>query len=166
MAEMGGLGRRMPVTGRCYLVGVLALAGVPIFNGFWSKDMLFASALHAGKLVPLALAVVTAVLTVTYSVRSYIKVFAGEPAPAAAQAEEPHPSMLFPWCCWRRERLPLGSSSATTPPTSAGAGSSTRLSAFPPWLPKRCTAPPSFSPWRRCCWGDHGGGDAESEPGG
>ena len=96
MAEMGGLGRRMPVTGRCYLVGVLALAGVPIFNGFWSKDMLFASALHAGKLVPLALAVVTAVLTVTYSVRSYIKVFAGEPAPAAAQAEEPHPSMLFP----------------------------------------------------------------------
>ncbi|HOJ84886.1 MAG TPA: NADH-quinone oxidoreductase subunit L, partial [Bacillota bacterium] len=96
MGEMGGVGRRMPVTGRCYLVGVLALAGVPIFNGFWSKDMLFASALHSGNIVPLVLAVITAALTVTYSVRSYIRVFTGEPAPSTAQAKEPHPSMLFP----------------------------------------------------------------------
>ncbi|HOA35719.1 MAG TPA: NADH-quinone oxidoreductase subunit L [Bacillota bacterium] len=96
MGEMGGVGRRMPVTGRCYLVGVLALAGVPIFNGFWSKDMLFASALHSGNIVPLVLAVITAALTVTYSVRSYIRVFTGEPAPSTAQAKEAHPSMLFP----------------------------------------------------------------------
>ncbi|HHX87559.1 MAG TPA: NADH-quinone oxidoreductase subunit L [Firmicutes bacterium] len=96
MGEMGGLNRKMPVTGKCYLVGVLALSGVPIFNGFWSKDMLFASALHSGNFVPLALAVATAVLTVTYSVRSYFQVFTGELTPACEKAEETHPSMLFP----------------------------------------------------------------------
>lgn len=96
MGLMGGLGRRMPVTAKCYLIGVLALSGVPVFNGFWSKDMLFASALHSGHIVPLVLAVVTAVLTVTYSIRSYFKVFTGEVAPACAEARDPHPSMLFP----------------------------------------------------------------------
>ena len=58
--------------------------------------MLFASALHSGNIVPLILAVATAVLTVTYSVRSYLKVFTGELTPACSKAEETHPSMLFP----------------------------------------------------------------------
>lgn len=96
MSEMGGLNRKMPITGACYLIGVLALSGVPIFNGFWSKDLLFASALHSGNIVPLILAVATAVMTVTYSLRSYFTVFTGKLASAGSKAKETHPVMLFP----------------------------------------------------------------------
>ncbi len=96
MDEMGGLGRKMPVIRTCYLIGVLALAGVPIFNGFWSKDMLFASALHSGNIVPLVFAVATAVLTVIYSLRSYFRVFTGELSAAGEKAHQSPPSMLLP----------------------------------------------------------------------
>ena len=58
--------------------------------------MLFASALNSGKYIPLALVAVTAVLTLTYSVRSYLKVFTGELTLACSKAEETHPVMLVP----------------------------------------------------------------------
>ncbi|MCK9912146.1 NAD(P)H-quinone oxidoreductase subunit F, partial [Microbacteriaceae bacterium K1510] len=36
--EMGGLWKKMPVTGMVFLIGCLAIAGVPPFAGFWSKE--------------------------------------------------------------------------------------------------------------------------------
>jgi NADH-quinone oxidoreductase subunit L len=40
MRRMGGLGRRMPFVRNVFIVGALALAGVPILNGFWSKELI------------------------------------------------------------------------------------------------------------------------------
>jgi len=46
--KIKGLGKRMPITALGLTISLLALAGVPPLNGFWSKLMLFGSALDAG----------------------------------------------------------------------------------------------------------------------
>ena len=52
--KIKGLGRRMPITALGLVISLLALAGVPPLNGFWSKLMLFGAALDAGSVVPWA----------------------------------------------------------------------------------------------------------------
>ncbi len=49
--KLKGLGRKMPITSLGLVVCLLALAGVPPLNGFWSKLILFGSALDAGSVV-------------------------------------------------------------------------------------------------------------------
>jgi proton-translocating NADH-quinone oxidoreductase chain N len=49
-----GIGRRMPVTSLVMVIALFALAGVPPLNGFWSKFILFASAVDAGSEIPWA----------------------------------------------------------------------------------------------------------------
>jgi NADH:ubiquinone oxidoreductase subunit 2 (subunit N) len=46
-----GLGRRMPITAIAFTISLLALAGVPPLNGFWSKLVLFGAAINSGPLV-------------------------------------------------------------------------------------------------------------------
>jgi len=46
--KLKGLGRRMPITALGLVISLLALAGVPPLNGFWSKLMLFGAAIDAG----------------------------------------------------------------------------------------------------------------------
>jgi NADH-quinone oxidoreductase subunit L len=78
MRRMGGLRALMPVTAVTFIVGWLAIAGVPPFSGFWSKDevLLFAWEKH-----PLlwAVGLVTAVLTAFYMGRQVFLTFFGEP---------------------------------------------------------------------------------------
>jgi NADH-quinone oxidoreductase subunit L len=77
MHEMGGLLKYMPVTGATFLIATLALAGVPPFAGFWSKDEIVAAAWTSGhKLVFLA-AIVTAFLTAFYMARACTLTFFG-----------------------------------------------------------------------------------------
>ena len=52
--KIKGLGRRMPITALGLVISLLALAGVPPLNGFWSKLMLFGAALDAGSVAPWA----------------------------------------------------------------------------------------------------------------
>ncbi|MBV9667606.1 MAG: NADH-quinone oxidoreductase subunit N, partial [Nitrososphaeraceae archaeon] len=46
-----GLGRRMPITAIAFSISLLALAGVPPLNGFWSKLVLFGAAINSGSVV-------------------------------------------------------------------------------------------------------------------
>jgi NADH-quinone oxidoreductase subunit L len=48
MRKMGGLGRAMPFNRNVFMVGALALAGVPVLNGFWSKELILEHGLHDG----------------------------------------------------------------------------------------------------------------------
>ena len=52
--KLRGLGRRMPITSLGLVISLLALAGVPPLNGFWSKLMLFGAAINAGSSIPWA----------------------------------------------------------------------------------------------------------------
>ena len=45
--NLGGLGRKMPVTFACFLMLALSISGVPPFNGFFSKELIFDGALKA-----------------------------------------------------------------------------------------------------------------------
>ena len=79
LREMGGLGRKMPLTRACTLIGVLALSGIPILNGFWSKDLVLESLMQAGTYAyfPLWILMAAALLTAIYSVRMYVLAFEG-----------------------------------------------------------------------------------------
>ncbi|MGH9111030.1 MAG: NADH-quinone oxidoreductase subunit L [Acidimicrobiales bacterium] len=91
MRRMGGLRKYMPLTAATFIVGWLAIAGVPPFAGFWSKDdiLLFAwgSGGAEGKAL-WAIGLVTALLTGYYMSRQVFMVFFGEPR----RAQEPEPA--------------------------------------------------------------------------
>ncbi len=78
--RMGGLGRAMPRTRVAFLIGSLALVGVPPFAGFFSKDSIIAALLSRGDFgVALAMcALIGTFLTGVYAFRLYYVVFHGE----------------------------------------------------------------------------------------
>jgi NADH-quinone oxidoreductase subunit L len=92
MRRMGGLRNFMPLTAATFMVGWLAIAGVPPFAGFWSKDdiLLFAwgSGAAGGKAL-WAIGLVTALLTGYYMSRQVFMVFFGEPRWRTEGAPQP-----------------------------------------------------------------------------
>jgi NADH-quinone oxidoreductase subunit L len=93
MRRMGGLKDHLPKTWLAFLVGSVALVGIPPFAGFWSKDAIIASALteDAGSAVLGVLALAGAFLTGLYTFRMFFLVWYGEPSDEVrAAAEHPH----------------------------------------------------------------------------
>ena len=92
LRKMGGLRRLMPFTYVAFLVGALALVGVPPFSGFFSKDPILANALDAGDLgyVLFALAAAGALLTGLYTFRMIFLAFGGEPSEELKARYHPH----------------------------------------------------------------------------
>ncbi len=81
---LGGLFRKMRLTGATFLVGGLALAGIVPLAGFWSKDeILYESLAHGSTAVYLTLAA-TAALTALYTTRLVVLTFFGQPRDADA----------------------------------------------------------------------------------
>jgi len=79
MGKLGGLWKKMPVTGTTFLVGSLALAGVVPLAGFWSKDeILAATQTWSGGWVTILLGF-AAIMTAFYSTRLFIRTFLGKP---------------------------------------------------------------------------------------
>ena len=101
MRRMGALRRLMPVTAFTFIIGWLAIAGVPPFAGFWSKDEILLYAFANNRALYLV-GMVTALLTAYYMTRQVIMVFFGEARwhdrsdehGAHGDAHEPHES---PW---------------------------------------------------------------------
>jgi NADH-quinone oxidoreductase subunit L len=80
---MGGVGRLMPVTRITFLIGSLALVGVPPFAGFFSKDPIIAATMTRGwyGYILFAAALIGTFLTGLYAFRLFLIVFPGEPSP-------------------------------------------------------------------------------------
>jgi len=102
MRELAGLWRTMPRTASLAMVAAAAMAGVPLLNGFLSKEMFFAEALDAGELgafsqfVPYVV-MVGGACSVAYSIRFIHDVFFhGEPRGAAGPGHEPPRFMRLP----------------------------------------------------------------------
>lgn len=75
--KMGGLKKWMPVTNITFLIGCLAIAGIPGFSGFFSKDEILAHAFGYNKII-YALALVGALMTAFYMFRLYYITFTGK----------------------------------------------------------------------------------------
>jgi NADH-quinone oxidoreductase subunit L len=97
MRQMGGLGPMMPFVRAVFLVGALALAGLPLANGFFSKELVLEEGLHYGPLWAYMGMLLGAGLTALYTLRMVAMVFYGE----TAVTKQTHDAPLL-------MRLPLG----------------------------------------------------------
>ena len=104
LRRMGGLRRAMPVTYWTFLVGALAISGVPLLSGFFSKDEILYRTFAGGHPWLWLTAAVTSLLTATYMFRLVFLAFHGDPAApsgetghhAAAHPHDAPPSMAVP----------------------------------------------------------------------
>ena len=76
--EMGGLRKHMKITSTTFVIACLAIAGVPPFSGFWSKDEILVAVQRSGHVGLYLIAIVGALLTAFYMFRLYFVVFLGE----------------------------------------------------------------------------------------
>ena len=79
MRRMGGLWQAMPLVANTFVIGAAALAGVPLLNGFWSKELILETALENGYPLVYGTLVLVAGLTAAYTVRMVWFVFLGTP---------------------------------------------------------------------------------------
>lgn len=94
--EMGGLWKKLRVTGPLFLVGTLAISGVPLFSGFFSKDEILISAWVHGNTALFWLAVIAAFFTAFYMFRLFFLVFTGEARKEIKHVHESPAVMTLP----------------------------------------------------------------------
>ncbi len=97
MWAMGRLGRAMPKTALVFVVGTLALCGVPPFSGFVSKEAILAGVWAGGLRGPFVLLAVTVFLTALYMFRAVFVTFFGvRPAGGSGHPADPPAVMMGP----------------------------------------------------------------------
>jgi NADH-quinone oxidoreductase subunit L len=99
MRQMGGLGRRLPQTRCTFWIGCLAIAGIPPFAGFFSKDEILHSAAAGGAWILWIVGLATAAITAFYMFRAYYMTFSGSFRGTRDQEHHLHespPSMVVP----------------------------------------------------------------------
>jgi len=94
--ELGGLGRNMPITATLFIVGALAISGVPPFNGFASKWTIYVAGVEAGQPICTAIAVIMSALTLAYFLKAINLMFLGQRPEHLRDVKEAPPLMLFP----------------------------------------------------------------------
>jgi multicomponent Na+:H+ antiporter subunit D len=90
-----GLGRKVPVAGVLFLIGGLALVGIPPTNGFVNKMVLFRSGIEAQQYASLAAVAFASILTLVYVVRSFQRIW-WQPAAIAGEAKATGDRLLAP----------------------------------------------------------------------
>jgi len=93
MREMGGLGNQMPLVRNVFIIGALALAGLPFLNGFWSKELVLEAGLAHGPLWAFIAMLVGAGLTALYTFRCVWLVFFASPRAKEIHAHDALPAM-------------------------------------------------------------------------
>jgi NADH-quinone oxidoreductase subunit L len=86
--NMGGLRKELPITYWTFLIGAIAIAGIPPLAGFFSKDEILFKTFTHGNQVMWAIGVVTAFLTATYMFRLVFMTFFGERRSAPAENDK------------------------------------------------------------------------------
>jgi len=94
LQRMGGLIRRMPITGWTFAIGALALAGIPPLAGFFAKDQILEIANHTGRTWIYLLGTLGALLSALYIGRLLFLAFFGEPRSEEAEHAHESPSVM------------------------------------------------------------------------
>ncbi|MBI5929221.1 MAG: NADH-quinone oxidoreductase subunit L [Chloroflexi bacterium] len=79
MRKMGGLARSMPIVAVVFVIGAMALAGIPGVNGFWSKELILERGFDEAPLLFSTAMLIGAGLTALYTLRMVWMVFFGTP---------------------------------------------------------------------------------------
>ena len=94
ISQLRGLGTRMPLVAAAFMVGALAVTGVPPFSTFWSKLLIFTGALEVPNgAILLVLLAAESVVSFAWFMWVAQRIFLGSPSPAAASAAAPPPAM-------------------------------------------------------------------------
>jgi formate hydrogenlyase subunit 3/multisubunit Na+/H+ antiporter MnhD subunit len=96
LEELGGMGRKMPVTFLCFSAALFSAAGMPPFNGFNSKLVIYYALIERGELVLAIIAILSSVITLAYFLKFMHGAFFGQLTPAAERACEVGPAMRLP----------------------------------------------------------------------
>jgi len=94
--ELGGLGKNMPITAGLFVIGALAISGVPPLNGFASKWTIYIAGIEAGKAVFSLIAIIMSVLTLAYFLKAINSIFLGQRPKRLQNVKEAPLTMLFP----------------------------------------------------------------------
>ncbi|MDD4183249.1 MAG: proton-conducting transporter membrane subunit, partial [Candidatus Omnitrophica bacterium] len=95
LSELGGLGRKMPITFICFIITAASISGVPPFNGFFSKELVYDGALERGLIFYLA-AIAGSFLTAASFLKLGHSVFLGKISQSHENIREVKWQMLFP----------------------------------------------------------------------
>jgi NADH-quinone oxidoreductase subunit L len=95
MKDMGGLRKYLPITNLSFLIACLAIAGIPPFAGFFSKEEILLAAYHSNKIV-YGVALFTSGLTAFYMFRLYFSIFWNKPTEVHTHHSEGPFSMKLP----------------------------------------------------------------------
>ena len=87
ISDMVGIGRQMPVTMFCFMIGALSVIGVPPFGGSWSKWYLVLGAVEADQFILVVVLMASSLLNIFYLMPVAIRAFYPPPLPAAAGAD-------------------------------------------------------------------------------
>ncbi len=96
LEELGGMGRKMPVTFLCFAAALFSAAGMPPFNGFNSKLVIYYALIEHGEFALAIIAILTSVITMAYFLKFMHGAFFGQLTPAAERAVEVGPIMRTP----------------------------------------------------------------------
>ena len=96
VTRLGGLRKKMPVTATFFAIGGLALAGIPLLAGFFSKDQVLAVTYEAGRTGLWIVGLLAAGLTAVYIARAYALTFEGTPRRADLHPHESPTLMIGP----------------------------------------------------------------------
>jgi len=95
LAKLGGIASKMPITFICFIVAAASICGVPPFNGFFSKELVYDGALERGRIFYFA-----ALLGSFFTAASFLKLghaaFLGKSSPESANVKEAPLPMLIP----------------------------------------------------------------------
>lgn len=81
----------MPLTGACFLLASLGITGIPPLNGFASKLLIYEAGFQSGFALPTVLAIIISVITLTYYLKAFGRLFSG-----AEEREKEDKAFLFP----------------------------------------------------------------------
>jgi len=101
ISQLGGLGKRMPITAICFFVGAFSIAGLPPFAGFLSKLTIFLAGADVGMWAAVGVGVFASLLTLVVVFRAGQAVFWGDPksGPVALEDVREVPASLWVAMC-------------------------------------------------------------------
>ena len=94
--ELGGLNKKLPVTGFSSLIGSMSISGIPPLGGFWCKLLIIVAAIQAGHILMASVAVLISILTLAYYMKFQSFAFFGKLKPSNENIKESPLTMKMP----------------------------------------------------------------------